>query len=87
MHPLVLSNDAVLCGYKLSLLVAFHTLQITELFGRTEFAEGMIMSTLKHLLHAELNLKWYFMCRSDYFLSRFQTCMTFFDHLQRKNTG
>lgn len=33
MHPFVFSNDAVLCGYKLSLLVAFHTLQITELFG------------------------------------------------------
>ena len=33
MHPLDFSNDAVLCVYKLSLLVAFHTLQITELFG------------------------------------------------------
>lgn len=36
MHPLLFSNDEVLRGYKLSLLVAFHTLQITELFGEDQ---------------------------------------------------
>lgn len=36
MHPLLFNNDEVLRGYKLSLLVAFHTLQITELFGEDQ---------------------------------------------------